>query len=98
MFKILIILAIGYVIFEIIEHVIIPLVALITHRRKKSVSGAEGMIGEIGKVKEWSEKEGRVFIHGELWNAISEEPLSKSDKVIILEVEGLILRVKPFSK
>lgn len=98
MLKILIILAVGYVIFEITEHVIIPLIALITHRRKKSVSGPAGMIGEIGKIIEWSEKEGKIFVHGELWNAISEEPLSKGDKVIILEVKGLTLRVKPFSK
>lgn len=97
MIKILIILAIAYISFEIIEHVIIPLFWKILKKRRKSVSGTAGMIGEIGEVKEWNKEEGKVFVHGELWNATSEVPLSPGDKVIVLEVEGLALKVKPFN-
>lgn len=97
MLKILIILVIGYVVFEIIEHVVLPLFWLITNRRKKSMTGVAGMLGEVGEVKKWSESEGKIFVKGELWNAISEVPLSPGEKAIIQAVEGLTLRVKPFS-
>ena len=56
------------------------------------------MIGEICDVKEWNKTEGKVFVHGELWNATSEVPLSAGDKAIIQAVEGLTLRVKPSNK
>ena len=98
MFKVLIFLVVGYIIFEIIEHLIIPLVALMTHRKRHSMSGAEGMIGEVGEVREWSGKEGKIFIHGELWNAESEFELSQGEKAIIQSMEGLVLRVKPLKE
>jgi calcineurin-like phosphoesterase family protein len=63
--------------------------------RKKSMSGVNGMLGQVGEVKEWSETNGKIFIHGELWNAISEVPLYPGDKAIIQAVDGLILKVKP---
>jgi len=97
MLKILIILVIGYIIFEIIEHVVFPLFWLIINRRRKSMSGVTGMLGQVGEVKEWSETNGKIFIHGELWNAISEVPLSPGDKAIIKAVDGLTLKVKPIS-
>jgi membrane-bound serine protease (ClpP class) len=93
--KILIFLLIGYIVFEIIEHVVFPLFWLIINRRKKSMSGVNGMLGQIGEVKEWSETNGKIFIHGELWNAISEVPLYPGDKAIIQAVDGLVLKVKP---
>jgi len=95
MLKILIILLIGYIVFEIIEHVVFPLFWIIINRRKKSMSGVNGMLGQVGEVKEWSETNGKIFIHGELWNAISEVPLYPGDKAIIQAVDGLILKVKP---
>ncbi len=95
MLKILIILVIAYVSFEIIEHLVLPLFWKILKKRKKSFSGVEGMIGEVCVVKEWNKTEGRVFVHGELWKATSEVPLALGDKAIIQAVEGLILRIKP---
>ena len=97
MLKILIVLVIVFVLFEIIEHIIFPLFWLIIKGRKKSVSGDDGMIGQIGQVKKWNKTEGKIFVHGEIWNAISEVPLSTGEKVVIQSVEGLILKVKPFS-
>ncbi len=54
------------------------------------------MIGEIGKVREWSGNEGRIFVHGELWGATGEEPLMPGDKVVVQNVQGLMLIVKPY--
>ena len=56
------------------------------------------MIGEVGVVKEWHQSEGWIFVHGELWKATSDDPLSVSDKAEVLEVEGLILKVKAYLK
>jgi membrane-bound serine protease (ClpP class) len=97
MLKILIILVIVLVAFEIIEHLVFPLFWLIIIRRKKSMSGRAGMIGEIGQVREWNKMEGKIFVHGELWNATSDTPLAIGDKVTIQSVEGLTLKVKPIS-
>ena len=94
--QILIALIAAFVLFEIIEHVVFPLVWLILRRKTRSVSGAEGMVGKVVKVREWNETEGRVLVNSELWRAVSDVPLSKGDKAVIHNVEGLTLRVEPF--
>ena len=38
-------------------------------RRNKLVTGADGLIGEVGVARTPLTPEGKVFIHGELWNA-----------------------------
>jgi membrane-bound serine protease (ClpP class) len=37
---------------------------------------------------------GKVFLHGELWNAISDEEIKAGEEVVVTGVEGLILNVK----
>jgi len=56
--------------------------------------GAEGMLGEVGLVKEALDPEGLVFIHGEYWRAEADEPIGPGEKVTVVGVEGLVLRVK----
>ena len=58
-------------------------------------TGAEGLIEEIAVVKVSLEPEGKVFVHGELWNAISSEPIPKGTKVRVVGVKNLVLEVKP---
>jgi len=71
---------------------------LILKKRRKPLTGTSGLIGEVGQVKEWSNTEGRIFVHGELRWATSEEPLSPGDKAVVQNVQGLILIVKPHKK
>jgi membrane-bound serine protease (ClpP class) len=52
-------------------------------------------LGEIGMVKEPILKEGKVFVHGELWKAISKDPIEKGAKVRVVKVENLVLEVEP---
>ncbi len=94
--KILTILVIGFVLFELIEHIFFPLAWSIVNRKRRSVCGAENMVGKVVEVKNWQRTEGRVFINGELWMAVSDVPLSPGDKAIVDKVEGLILRLTPF--
>ena len=69
--------------------------ALKIHRRKP-VSGQEEMSGAFGVASEdfGGEREGRVFIEGEYWNASADGQIQKGDKVAVVEVKGLLLKVK----
>jgi len=70
--------------------------AVITAHRAKVMGGQKGIIGEKGevKVKIVTGKEGKVFVHGELWNAIADENIEKGSKIEIVEVDSMILKVK----
>jgi membrane-bound serine protease (ClpP class) len=61
----------------------------------KPKTGARGLLGEIGVVKEPILQEGKVFVHGELWKAISKDPIEKGTKVRVVKVENLVLEVEP---
>ncbi|MEE9169923.1 MAG: nodulation protein NfeD [bacterium] len=68
-------------------------------QRKKPKSGAEGIIGEKGVAIEKLNPEGRVKVHGEIWNAMSDTPIKPREKVKVSEVlEGLMLKVEPLEK
>ena len=98
MLKVLLILVIAYVLFEFVEHAVLPLIWLITRRRKLSPSGASGMIGEVAEVKEWKGTKGKVFVHGALWRAVCDIPLNPGEKALVLSLKGLTLKVKPFEE
>jgi len=94
----IIILAIGFLLFELIEHGVFPLIWFIKDRNRKSVCGVTGMLGKVGEVKYWQESEGQIFVHGELWRAASDFPLSVGDRVVIQSVDGLLVSVIPFKE
>ena len=97
--KILIIIVLGWLLFEVVEHAVVPLVWLVMKKNRRPKTGEEGMIGEVGEVREWSGAEGRIFVHGELWKAESAAQLSVGDKVIVQSVQqGLTLIVEPQQK
>ncbi len=63
--------------------------------RKKPVSGKEGLIGEIGIAKSEVTKDGGwIFVHGERWKAVSDEIIKEGEKVKVVDVRGLTLKVK----
>jgi len=63
---------------------------------KKSVTGLEGMVGEIGIAKGDLAPNGKIQIHGEIWNAIvqGEEVIKKGEEVEVIKIEGMKLVVK----
>lgn len=64
-------------------------------QRRKKMLGAEELIGEQGEAyTDFVEGKGKVFIHGEIWNAISDEPLKRGDQVVVEEVKGMTLKVR----
>jgi len=92
--NVIIALAIGFIVFEIVEHVVFPLFWSFKHRKLKSVSGVTGMTGKLGEVKYWQKGKGKVFVNGELWFAVSDDALLPGDKAVIEQVNGLTLTVK----
>jgi membrane-bound serine protease (ClpP class) len=66
-------------------------------RHNKRVSGMEGMIGEIGVAQTPLVPEGKVSIHGEIWNAVSSAQIRAGDAVRVTAIDGLTLRVEPSS-
>jgi membrane-bound serine protease (ClpP class) len=64
-------------------------------RRNKIVTGEQGLIGEIGIAQSALSPTGKVFVHGELWDALSAVPVAAGEQVVIRQVEGLTLRVDP---
>jgi len=63
-------------------------------RLKKPTTGMEGLIGEVGIVSVPISPEGKVSIHGEFWNATSDQHLEKGEKVRVIGVINLKLKVE----
>ena len=64
-------------------------------RRNKSLMGGEGMIDEIGQARTALAPVGKVFVHGEYWDAESSSPVESGAEVRVVAVEGMKLRVEP---
>ncbi len=63
----------------------------------KPRTGTKGLVGEIGIVKKalTPDKEGKVFIHGELWNARAQKAIHENTQVRVIKVINLLLEVEP---
>ncbi len=64
-------------------------------RRKAVVSGREEMIGSRARVVDWSGQQGRVYAHGEVWQARASQPLAAEQEVRITALQDLTLIVEP---
>jgi len=60
----------------------------------KPRTGDKGLIGEVGVVKERLAPGGKIFVHGELWNAEAPEPIEAGAKVRVTGVDHLVLKVE----
>jgi len=64
-------------------------------RANKVVTGVQGLVGEVGMAQTALAPQGKVFIHGEIWDATSSANLSPGQLVVVRKVEGLQLQVDP---
>jgi membrane-bound serine protease (ClpP class) len=66
------------------------LMTLVLRAHKNPVaSGVEAMIGEIGIARTPLGPDGKVFVHGELWNASANGDIAAGSRVRVKRVEGL---------
>jgi len=63
--------------------------------RTRVKTGAEGMVTERGRA--WTDlaPQGKVFVHGEIWDAVSATPVSKGEAIEVVAVDGMVLEVRP---
>jgi membrane-bound serine protease (ClpP class) len=67
-------------------------------QKRRSVSGAEGMRGERGEVQTWSGDHGKIFIHGEIWDAYGPKDLDEGAEVEVKSTTGMKLEVEKTEK
>jgi len=64
-------------------------------RRNKSLMGGEGVLNEIGEARTALAPAGKIFVHGEYWDAVSSAPVEAGGEVRVVAVDGMKLRVEP---
>lgn len=66
-------------------------------RRQKVVTGDMGMIDSVGTAQTDLEPQGKIFVHGEIWEARTSGKIQKGARVRVCAVDGLTLVVEPVS-
>jgi membrane-bound serine protease (ClpP class) len=64
------------------------MVFVVRVQKRRFISGLEGMVGEYGQAITALKPHGRVFVHGEYWDAHAEQPISKGTEVEIVRAEA----------
>jgi len=64
-------------------------------RANKVVTGAQGLVGERGVAQTPLLPQGKVFVHGELWDAVASTNVSSGQTIVVRKVDGLQLQVDP---
>lgn len=60
---------------------------------RKTLTGLEGMVGKIGDAKSRIAPVGKVFVAGEYWDAESDEVIEEGERVRVIALEGMRLKV-----
>ena len=68
---------------------------VIRAHQNRVMTGTEAMIGEIGVAQTSVDADGKVFVHGELWNASAKTAIAEGARVRVREVVGLRIVVEP---
>lgn len=74
--------------------VIFLLTLVIRAHTRKSVVGQEGLVGLIGRAETDISPEGKVYVHGELWNARSDSPINRGAEIKVTRVDGMTVIVE----
>ncbi len=62
-------------------------------QKRQVTTGDQGLTGEIATVMDLKDGQGRVFVHGEYWQALSTEDYPKGTRVKVIGVDGMRLKV-----
>ncbi|MFQ5853633.1 MAG: nodulation protein NfeD [Candidatus Binatia bacterium] len=63
------------------------------HKRKPTL-GMEGLVGEVGEVKVKLDPAGKIFVHGEYWNAEGDGEIEIGEKIRVVGFDGMCLKVE----
>jgi membrane-bound serine protease (ClpP class) len=67
---------------------------VIQAQRRRATTGAEGLIGQQGRAETALTPEGWVKVQGELWRASADEPIGAGERISVVSMNGLALRVR----
>ena len=67
-------------------------------RQRPVVSGREELVGATGAALLDFEHQGSVFVHSERWSAITSAPLLEGQAIVVTDIDGLMLKVRPADK
>ncbi len=81
--------------FALITMFLVSLV--IRARRNKVVTGEEGMLDKTGEALTPLSPRGKIFVHGEYWEAESPVPVEAGARVRVVAMDGLLLKVEPIT-
>ncbi len=71
---------------------------VIISMKRRPVTGDQGLIGLVGTASTDIDGRGKIFVHGEYWDALSQAKIAQGARVQVTRIEGLVLRVVPFSE
>jgi membrane-bound serine protease (ClpP class) len=63
-------------------------------QQSKPTLGIAGLLGEIGEVRGKLSPSGKIFVHGEHWNAQADSEIDVGEKVEVVGIEGMVLKVR----
>jgi len=63
--------------------------------RHQPLTGQEGLVGEVGRVVVTLDPAGKVFVHGEYWDAVAARSIALGERVRVVKVHGSRLEVEP---
>ena len=53
------------------------------------------MVGQIGVAQTALSPRGKIFVHGELWDAVASSDVAVGQSVVVMRVDGLVVQVEP---
>ena len=71
---------------------------LLKFRRRGAVSGKGSIVGGTGRAMQSFTGEGKIWLEGESWSAISSVAIEKDQAVTVRAIDGLTLLVEPVDK
>ena len=77
--------------------VVITIIYYFYDLKRRPVSGRHVLLGQVGRAQQNinSGKLGKVYVFGELWEAVCDEDLKKDQAIRVVEVHDKYLKVVP---
>jgi membrane-bound serine protease (ClpP class) len=66
-------------------------------QRQVVATGSEALVQETGTALTDIAPRGKVFVHGEYWDAVARQPIRQGQRVRICKVDRLLLEVEPIA-
>ncbi len=73
---------------------ILAITLVVKGQRRRVTTGSEGIVGMEGVAQSDVFSAGKVFVHGEYWNACSDAQIPKGAAIRVTGIEGMVLKVK----